>query len=917
MFPRGPLAFLASDIEGSTRLWEAQPGAMSLALQRHNELLAEAIEAHGGRIFKTMGDGLFASFPLASNGAAAALQAQRGFAEEAWPTDRPLRVRMAVHTGPAEEREGDYFGPTINRLARLLAIGHGGQVLLSESAALFSRDGLPPGAGLREMGRHRLKDLDQAEAVAMLTHAGMEAEFPPLRSLDARPNNLPRQMTSFVGRERELQAAGALLAGSPFVTLVGTGGTGKTRLALQMAAEASGGFPDGVWLVELAALTDPALVPQAIATAAGVREEGGRGEEDLTAALVRALRDRATLLVLDNCEHLLDACAAVVGRVLQGAPRTKILATSREALNLPGEATFRVPTLSVPPRSMLSPSGTGARDGGMRATKALGFDAVRLLVDRIRLVDSGFELSDRLAPVAAGICGRLDGIPLAIELAASRAKALSLERISSLLDDRFRLLTAGSRGALPRQQTLRATIEWSHELLEPGERVLLRRVAVFAGGWTLEAAEAVCADEELPEWEVLDGLMRLVEKSLVAYDAEGEGSREESGGESGGGSGEGRYRLLESVRQYAGERLGRDEAPGAAEALRERHAAHYADLVVSSEEGLQGPEQARWLETLEREHDNIRAALALSRERPELCERALSLVGAIGRFWTVRGYLVEGRGWIESLLACASGEPSVAKATAWRTAGQIAYWQGDAKAGRRFGEESLAICRTLGDEEGEIKSLFRLGFACLADGELGCAREHFEDALDLSRGMASPSGIPHLLNAVGEVALAEGALGEARARFDEALAGFRGLADRRSIASVLKNLASVAGAEREYGTAFGYLAEGLRIRSELNNLPGVAATLESFAVLAGAQGRHARAATLLAAAEAIHEAHGSRSEPVEAPRIAGARAAAAAALGSAAFEALGREGSGLSVEAAIELAAGDGEPAPPLAFAAV
>ena len=889
MSSHGLIAFFASDIEGSTRLWQATPDSMSRALLRHDELLHGTIQAHGGRVFKTVGDGVFALFPLGRDAAAAAIAAQRILAGETWPTDRPIRVRMALHTGPAEERDGDFFGPTLNRLARVLAIGHGGQILLSEVAASLLRDAMPPETALRDMGRHRLKDIDGIEAVAMLTHPDLGAEFPPLRSLDARPNNLPRSLTSFVGRERETREVLDLLRAAPLATLTGAGGTGKTRLALGVAGEVAADFPDGVWLVELAALTDPALVPQAIASTMGVRDEGHPTE-----SLLNALRDRTTLLVLDNCEHLLDACADIVGRILRAAPGAKILATSREAMNLPGEAVFRVPTLSVGPLRVTT------------ARAALEHDAIRLLVDRIRLVDSRFELTDRLAGTAAAICRRLDGIPLAIELAASRARALPLEKIAALLDDRFRLLTAGSRAALPRQQTLRATIEWSHGLLEPTERTLLRRVSAFAGGWTLESAEAVCPESRsagadldeggLEEWEVMDGLMRLVEKSLVVYDFD---TDVEGGGE------QARYRLLESVREYAAERLGSN--PEETRTIRERHAEHYAALVISSEEGLQGPDQARWLEILEREHDNVRAALGYYASRPDLCVRALTLVGAIGRFWTVRGYLVEGRNWIESLLACAPDEPSVARATACRTAGQIAYWQGDAAAGRRFGQESLAICRSLDDREGEIKSLFRLGFACLGDGDLECARADFEEALALLQASETPVGLPHLLNAVGEVAFAQGEFAEAHARFDEALAGFRQEADRRSIASVLKNLAGVAVEEGDHAAAFRSLAEGLQIRRELNNLPGVAATLDSFAVLAGAQGRSARAAVLLAAADALHQTCGSRPEAIEAPRIQATRATALNALGDR-FAAHWSEGADASMETTVDLALSDGDP---------
>ena len=822
--PGALLSFFASDIEGSTRLWETQPAAMSAALIRHDALLRGAIEAHGGRVFKTVGDGCFAVFLEggAIEALRAAFDAQLALRAESWPTNRPIRVRMALHAGPAERRDEDFFGPTINRLARLLSIGHGGQVLLSESAAVLARPSLPPQTDLRDMGRHRLKDLDAAEAVSMLVHAELGDDFPALKSLDALPNNLPRQLNSFVGREEEQRAVAALLETEALVTLTGSGGTGKTRLAVQTAAEALEGFPDGVWLVELASLSDPALVPQAVATAAGVREGAHLPPPR---ALVEALRNRTSLIVLDNCEHVIGACADLVEELLQASPGLKVLATSREPLNVHGEATFRVPTLS-----------TG--DPKVRtAAEALAHDAVRLLVNRARLSDPRFVLTDRLAPAAVQVCRRLDGIPLAIELAASRTKVMSLDGIAARLDDRFRLLTAGSRTALPRQQTLRATIDWSYDLLETTDQTLLRRVSAFAGGWTMEAAEAVLPDEEIEVWDVLDGLMRLVDKSLVIRDDEGE---------------EPRFRLLESVRQYGAEKL--DDAEGAA--VRERHAGFFAALVDSAEDGLRGSDQAAWLQRLEREHDNIRATLTFCLARPDLIERALGLVGSIGRFWTVRGYLSEGREWIEEVLARASETPSVAQANAWLTAGQLAYWQGDGAAGRRFGENGLRLSRELGDRGGEVRSLFRLGFACLSDGELVRARTCFEEAILLSKEAGEPYGIPHLLNALGEVAYAEGDYAEATRRYREALALFRDFEDDRSVASALKNLASVACRADDFANAHAYLVEGLGIRRSLGNTTGIAVTLDSFGVLAACQGRHARAVFMIAAAHALHEANG-------------------------------------------------------------
>ncbi|RYG23581.1 tetratricopeptide repeat protein [bacterium] len=869
------ITFLASDVEGSTRLWESQPEAMSKALLRHDAILRQAIEEKGGRVFKTVGDGFFASFEHVADAVESALVAQQALATQSWETDRPIKVRMAVHAGPAEVRDGDYFGPTLNRLARLLAIGHGGQVLLSETSTALVREGLPPGCELRDAGRHRLKDLESPEAVSMLLHPSLGTSFPPLRSLDSLPNNLPRQTSSFIGRDDERRLLAQTLTNSALVTLTGPGGTGKTRLALQVAADAMDAFPDGVWLVELGPLTDPALVPQAIATAVGIREGTNLS---VTKALVEALRDRRTLILLDNCEHLVSACAEMVEELLRVAPRLKVIATSREPLNVRGEVLVQVPSLAV---------GTGRI---VAADEALRLDAVRLLVDRAQAANSRFEFTDRQAAAAVSICRRLDGIPLAIELAASRTRALSLEQIVERLEDRFRLLTAGSRTALPRQQTLRATIDWSFDLLDSQDQTLLRRVAVFAGGWTLDAAEIVCEGDGLEGWEVLDGLMRLVEKSLVVSETAGEDAR---------------YRLLESVRQYGIEKLESEEE----QRLRERHARHYAALVVRAEDGLQGPEQATWLERLEREHDNIRATLAFCQTHPELCEYALSLMGAIGRFWTVRGYLSEGREWIESILACAPKGATEAKANAWRTAGQLAYWQGDSAAGRRFGEESLKICRELGDRGGETRSLFRLGFACLSEGDLPPARDYFEQALRLGIEIDDRPGIPHLLNAVGEVAYAEGNLDEAKQRFEDALWRFREAKDMRSIASVLKNLSNVARDEREYAAAHRLLAEGLSIRQELGNATGLAVTLDAFGLLAGVQGDLERATFLLAGAHALHEQSGSRPEPAEAARIDALRAKADEKLGSQVFDTIWEKGLAAGADNASRVALEEGSPA--------
>ena len=481
--PTGTVIFLFTDIEGSTRLWEEHPDAMRLALERHDTLLTAAIETNNGRVFKTVGDAFCAVFSTATDALDAAIQVQlnlRNLQPSAVTSDLPLKVRLALHVGAAELRDADYFGPTVNRVARLLSVGHGGQILLSGAVQELVRDDLPPGVSLRDLGQHRLRDLQRAEHVYQVVHTELPADFPPLRSLNELPNNLPQQMTSFIGREKEIAEIRQMLATSRLVTLTGAGGTGKTRLSLQVAAEVMGEFPDGVWLVEFASLADPGLVPQTVATALSVREEPGR---PIIQTLVDHLKAKTLLIVLDNCEHLLSASAQLTETLLRSCTHVRILASSREGLGIVGEHTYRVPSLTVPdPRQMLP------------IEKLSQYEAVKLFIDRALMVQPAFAVNNQNAPAVAHICHRLDGIPLAIELAAARVKAMSVEQISQRLNDRFRLLTGGSRTALPRQQTLRALIDWSYDLLSDKEKTLLRRLSVFAGGWTLEAAEKVCSD---------------------------------------------------------------------------------------------------------------------------------------------------------------------------------------------------------------------------------------------------------------------------------------------------------------------------------------------------------------------------------------------------------------------------------------
>ena len=550
------VTFLFTDIEGSTRLWEETPDRMRPALARHDAVSRTAVESHRGVVVKMTGDGMHAAFDDALNALAAAVDLQQALADPAATNGIPLRVRCGLHAGIVEHRDNDFFGPPLNRAARIMNAAHGGQVLLSQAVVDGVQEILPAMVSLRDLGRVRLKDLSTPEHVYQVVHPDLRQEFPALRSLEATPNNLMQQATRFIGREKELDELKRMVARTRLLTLTGSGGCGKTRLSLQVAADSLERFPDGAWLVELAPLADPGLVPQAVATVLGLKEEPGKPIEQ---TLAHYLKDKRLLLLLDNCEHLLDGCARLVDTLVRQCPTLTILASSREALGIAGEQTYRVPSLSLPDPKQLHTLASVAP-----------FEAVQLFIDRALLARADFEFTSQSASTLASICYRLDGIPLAIELAAARLRSLSLEEINRKLDQRFRLLTGGSRTALPRQQTLRALIDWSYDLLNQSEQTLFCRLAVFAGGWMLEAVQQVCSDESADEWDAVDLLTSLIEKSLV--------TAEDCNGAT-------RYRLLETVRQYARDRL---LESGEGERWRDRHLACFLAMAEEAAPKLQG-----------------------------------------------------------------------------------------------------------------------------------------------------------------------------------------------------------------------------------------------------------------------------------------------------------------------------------------
>ena len=909
--PTGTVTFLFTDIEGSTKLWEEHPDAMRQALDRHDALLRQAIENNSGVVFKTIGDAFCAAFATAPDALSAAVSAQCALHAEAWTEGLSLRVRMALHTGTAELRDEDYFGQPLNRVARLHATGYGGQVLLSDVTHGLTRDTLPPSAAFKPLGEHRLRDLGRPEPVFQLLHPDLPSEFLPLKSLDNPdlPNNMPVQVTSFIGREKEIETVKSLLGKAALLTLTGSGGCGKTRLGLQVAADVLENYPDGVWFVELAPLADPALVPQSVAQVLSVTEEPGK---PLVQTLVAALKDRKMLLVLDNCEHVLDACARLIDTLIRACPNLKVLASSREGLGIAGELTYRIPSLSLPDLKQTS-----------TVESVSQYEAVQLFVERALFHLPAFAVTNQNAPALASLCHRLDGIPFAIELAAARVRSLSVEEINSKLDNRFRLLTGGSRTALPRQQTLRALIDWSFDLLNAQEKTLLCRLSVFAGGWTLEAAETVGVGAEMEEWEALDLLTSLADKSLIVTEIEEQHTR---------------YRLLETVRQYARDRLGESGEGGS---VRLRHQAFFVALAEEAELQLRGPQGAMWLDRLDREHDNLRAALDGDNK-----EAALQVAGALYRFWYVRGYYTEGRNWLAHTLSLASAECAPARAKALNAGGVLAFCQGDSAVAQSLHEQGLALYQKLGDKEGLAVTFNNLGNVAFRQGDYAAAQGLYAQSLVLSQELGNKINTANAFGSLAYIAQEQGDYAVAHVLLTKSQALFRESGDKEGIATTLGNLGLLAYVQDDYVAAQGlneqclllshevgnkvgianslnnlsnvsrergdYTAaqeqnkQSLALHQEMGNQRGTIEVLESFAALALAQAQPERAAQMWGAAEAFREAIGSPLPPSERARYDRQVAQARAAAGEEVFAAAWEQGRAMSLEQAIQYALEEG-----------
>ena len=788
--------FLFTDIEGSTTLWERFPEKMRSALARHDSVLRAAIEGHGGRVFKTVGDAFCAVFPTAADAVLAAAGGQHQMVAERWEgLEEPMRVRMAIHAGPAEDRDGDYFGPTLNRVSRILAAAHGGQIVVSKAVAAVLSDVLPGSSHLIDLGEHRLRDLVHPENIFQYAEPGLQQEFPLLRSLSAFAHNLPEQLTSFIGREPELAEIRYLLARGRLLTLTGSGGSGKTRLALQAAAEAVDGFTNGIWFVDIATVLDAEMLPSAVATALRLREQAGL---TLLETLTAFLRDKRMLLILDNCEQIVDACADLVEVLLKSCPELRILATSREGLGVGGETTWHVPSLPIPSTQDLQ-----------SFEKIAGNPSVRLFVERAASVVPSFSLTPKNASAIVRVCQRLDGIPLAIELAAARVKTISPEEIALRLGDRFRLLTGGSRTALPRHQTLRAAIDWSYHLLGGIEGILFRRLSVFCGSFSLEAAESICEDSDLPAADILDSLCRLSDKSLLILEHSEANVR---------------YRMLETIREYAFERL---QESNEVAATQSRFIKYFLGLGQRAEQELSGPSQGEWLERLNAEHENLLAALAWNVQDTDFAIGQVQLALALSRFWLVRGHWEEGLTCMLRVIGSKDAQPlATERAKALNSCGNLACQLGRFDAALQHYERSLELRRELRDERGIAATLNNLGMVHKRRGHSEEARLLFREALGLFRKLGQDSAAATCLINLASVQAAHGDYTDAETNVREALQIFRTTGDQLGVAACLVELGNLAMLREEVSLAEPLFEESLALSRGLGEKIGIVNCLQ-------------------------------------------------------------------------------------------
>jgi predicted ATPase/class 3 adenylate cyclase len=825
--PTGTVTFLFTDIEGSTRLLQELGDRYAVVLGEHAAIVRRAIAEGGGVEVSTEGDSFFVAFSSPVGAVRAAVAAQRGLATHDWPPGAPVRVRMGLHTGEGVLSGDNYVGIDVHRAARIADAAHGGQIILSDATRGLAERSLPEGVSLRDLGEHRLKDIARPERLNHLEIDGLPADFPPPRTLDARPNNLPLQLTSFVGREEQIAEIRLLLGRTRLLTLTGAGGTGKTRLALQVAAAILTEFRDGSFFADLSSVTDPALVPSVVARALGVPEVAGH---PILEAVQDHLRDKELLLVIDNFEQVAEASPAIE-ELLIAAPELKALVTSRVVLSLRGEQEYEVPPFQPPDPKRLPDVLTLGR-----------FEAVQLFTERALAVRPEFRVTEENAPAVAEITVRLDGLPLAIELAATRTKVLTPEQILPRLQKRLSLLTSGVRTLPERQRTLRGAIAWSYDLLDEAERRLFARLSVFSGGWTLESAEAVCDPEGLG-LDALEGLTSLVDKSLVRRVEPADALP--------------RFSMLETIREFGQEQL---EAGGDLDLVARRHADHFLGLVVEAEGHLTADDQGKWLDRSDQEHANIRAALRWAIEAGD-ADRAQESAAAMWRFWQQRGHLAEGRRWFEEVLAMPSGQGRTpARARALIGAGGIAWWQQDRTSTGAFYREALAIERELGDSARMAEALYNLAFV-VAGNDVESAARMLDESLDLFRRVGDEPGVARVLVMLVIRDATAGDWGSVIAKIEEVVAIWRRLGDRLHLAFDLVWLAFAYGRAGRPGDARSVALEALELFREVDNPTGIALALLDLAFLSTWEGRHEDAIRLAGASESLRERTGGGPPP--------------------------------------------------------
>jgi predicted ATPase/class 3 adenylate cyclase len=824
--PTGTVTFFFSDIEGSTRLIQQLGERYPQALLAHHTLLRDSLASNGGHELRTEGDSFFIVFDSALKACIGAAAAQKALHAHQWPDGGAVRVRIGLHTGEATLVGNEYLGLDVHRAARVAGAGHGGQVLISETTRALVDHALPPGLTLKDLGMHRLKDLARPERLFQLTVEGLPADFPPLKTLEATPNNLPTQLTSFIGRDDQVREAKQLLAGARLLTLTGPGGTGKTRLSLAIAASVLDQFPDGVYFVPLSAIHDPDLVPSAIAQALTIATGGSQRPID---ALLDHLRNKRSLLILDNFEQVI-AAAPVATQLLEGSAELRVLVSSRIVLRVSGEQEFPVPPLALPdPRAL----------PGLAALSQ--FEALRLFIERAVAVKPDFRATNENAPAIAGICERVDGLPLAIELAAARVKLFSPQALLSRLEKSLSALGSGARDLPSRQQTLRNAIQWSYDLLDPGERRLLARFSVFARGGSLEQLDLVCGPPaDLGGREVVDALDQLADQSLLRRIPEVD---------------EPRFLMLQTIREFAGERL----AEGGERAMiRDRHLEAFIALAQTAQEHLFGSQRKAWLDRLDADHDNFRVALEWCVARGDAL-RAMRLGASLWRYWQMRGHLHEGRRRMAQILALPTSRafPSE-RLAALEAAGGLAYWQADMDDAQRLYDECVELTRPLGDDRALANALYNAAFPRTVSARaVDEARPMMTEAFELFRRLGDDEGLARTLWGMGLAFYYEDDYSSALPIFEEAAALNRKLDNRFGLAWSLHVLGLSAYALGDIERARKAFSEALHLFEADGDVPGLVFQLDNFAALADHDGDHLRAARLSGAALAHQASSGA------------------------------------------------------------